>query len=80
MGNQEQVQLFGDKRIRTSWNDAEEKWYFSVIDIIEAIVETDRPRKYWADLKKKLIKEGSEVSEKINCINLKKVDTVRGKN
>lgn len=74
MGNQEQVQLFGDKRIRTSWNDAEEKWYFSVIDIIEAIVETDRPRKYWADLKKKLIKEGSEVSEKIGQLKMKAPD------
>lgn len=74
MGNQEQVQLFGDKRIRTSWNDAEEKWYFSVIDIIEAIVETDRPRKYWADLKKKLKKEGSEVSEKIGQLKMKAPD------
>ena len=50
MSNLEQIQLFGEKQIRTAWNDAEEKWYFSVIDIIAALVETDRPRKYWSDL------------------------------
>lgn len=57
MGNQDQIQFFGEKRIRTSWNDVEEKWYFSVVDIIKALVETARPRKYWADLKKKLVSE-----------------------
>ena len=55
MSNLEQIQLFGEKQIRTAWNDAEEKWYFSVIDIIDALVETDRPRKYWSDLKRKLL-------------------------
>ena len=49
MSNLEQIQLFGEKQIRTAWNDAEEKWYFSVIDIIAALVETDRPRNYWAE-------------------------------
>lgn len=70
MGNQDQIQFFGEKRIRTSWNDVEEKWYFSVIDIIEALVETERPRKYWADLKKKLANEGSEVSDKIGQLKM----------
>lgn len=46
MSNVEQIQLFGDKQIRTAWDDAEEKWYFSITDIIFALVETDRPRKY----------------------------------
>lgn len=70
MSNLEQIQLFGEKQIRTAWNDAEEKWYFSVIDIIAALVETDRPRKYWSDLKRKLITEGSEVSEKIGHLKM----------
>lgn len=70
MGNQDQIQFFGEKRIRTSWNDVEEKWYFSVVDIIKALVETARPRKYWADLKKKLVSEGSEVSDKIGQLKM----------
>lgn len=74
MSNLEQIQLFGEKQIRTAWNDAEEKWYFSVIDIIAALVETDRPRKYWSDLKRKLIAEGSELSEKIGQLKMKSSD------
>ena len=74
MSNLEQIQLFGEKQIRTAWNDAEEKWYFSVIDIIAALVETDRPRKYWSDLMRKLIAEGSEVSEKIGHLKMKAPD------
>ncbi len=70
MSNIEQIQLFGDRQIRTAWNDAEEKWYFSVIDIISALVETYRPRKYWSDLKRKLLAEGSEVSEKIGHLKM----------
>ncbi len=70
MSNLEQIQLFGERRIRTAWNDAEEKWYFSVIDIVAALVETDRPRKYWSDLKRKLLAEGSEVSEKIGHLKM----------
>lgn len=74
MSNQNLIQLFGDKKIRTSWNDVEEKWYFSVIDIIEALVETDRPSKYWNDLKKKLLLEGSELSEKIGKLKMVSAD------
>ena len=74
MSNLEQIQLFGEKQIRTVWNDAEEKWYFSVIDIIAALVDTDRPRKYWSDLKRKLIAEGSELSEKIGQLKMKSSD------
>ena len=58
------IQLFDNKKIRSQWNAEEEKWYFSVVDIIEALTGTDRPRKYWSDLKLKLNKEGSELSEK----------------
>lgn len=74
MSNLEQIQLFGDKQIRTAWNDEEEKWYFSIIDIITALVETDRPRKYWSDLKRKLNAEGSELSEKIGQLKMRSAD------
>ena len=59
------IKLFEEKKVRTVWDDETEEWYFSVVDVIEVLTESDRPRKYWNDLKLKLIKEGSELSEKI---------------
>lgn len=57
--------IFEGSQIRRHWDDDKELWYFAVIDIIEVLTKTDRPRKYWNDLKVKLKTEGSEVSEKI---------------
>ena len=68
------IKLFEDRKIRTIWNEVEEEWYFSIIDVIEVLTETNRPRKYWNDLKKKLQKEGSELSEKIGQLKLKSSD------
>ncbi len=56
--------------MRTVWDDEAERWYFSIIDTIEILTETDRPRKYWSDLKKKLEAEGSELSEKIGRLKM----------
>jgi hypothetical protein len=64
------IQLFEQKQVRSVWNEEEEKWYFSIIDVIEVLTDTDRPRKYWSDLKAKLFKEGSELSEKIGQLKL----------
>lgn len=71
---QNKIKIFENKRVRTVWNDDEEDWYFSVIDVIEILTETERPRKYWSDLKKKLEKEGSELSEKIGQLKLPAAD------
>ncbi|MDD4030068.1 MAG: hypothetical protein PHE07_01385, partial [Bacteroidales bacterium] len=68
------IKLFDQKQIRTLWNEEQEKWYFSIVDVIEALTGTDRPRKYWSDLKAKLEKEGSELSEKIGQLKLKSAD------
>jgi len=59
------IKLFEQKQIRTVWNDEEEKRHFSIVDVIEGLTETDRPRKYWGDLKSKLKREGSQLSENI---------------
>lgn len=48
------IKLFESKKIRSYWNTEEEKWYFSIVDVIEILTGTDRPRKYWSDLKAKL--------------------------
>jgi len=52
------IKVFEDKKIRTVWNDETEQWYFSVVDVCEVLTDTDRPRKYWGDLKLKLKAEG----------------------
>lgn len=74
MTKQTAIKLFEDKKVRTSWNDKEEKWYFSIIDVIQILTQTDRPRKYWSDLKSKLIKEGSQLSEKIGQLKMQSSD------
>ena len=64
------IKLFQDQKIRSQWNADEEEWLFSVIDIIQALTGNERPRKYWNDLKRKLIQEGSEVSDKIGQLKM----------
>ena len=68
------IQLFENKKLRTIWDDEQEKWFISIIDVIEVLTESDRPRKYWSDLKSKLIKEGSEVSDKIGQLKMQAPD------
>jgi len=68
------LKLFEDKRIRTAWDETTEQWYFSVVDVCEVLAETDRPRKYWGDLKLKLKAEGSELSDKIGQLKMKAHD------
>lgn len=68
------IKVFENKNIRTVWNEEEEDWYFSVVDIIEILTGTERPRKYWNDLKKKLTAEGSELSEKIGQLKMAAAD------
>ena len=68
------IKLFEEKQVRSIWNDDSEKWYFSIIDVIQILTDSDRPRKYWSDLKSKLKKEGSELSEKIGHLKMQAED------
>ena len=70
----QKIQLFESKKIRSHWDEEAELWYFSVIDTIEVLTQSDRPRKYWSDLKSKLKKEGSELSEKIGQLKMQASD------
>lgn len=71
---QSNPKFFEKKIIRTSWNEQEEEWYFSIVDVVGVLTETERPRKYWSDLKKKLQQEGCEVSEKIGHLKMLSAD------
>lgn len=64
------IKLFHDQQIRSHWDPEQEQWLFSVIDIIQALTGSERPRKYWGDLKTKLNREGSEVSDKIGQLKM----------
>jgi len=77
MDKENAIKLFQDNRIRVLWDKDQEKWFFSIIDVIEVLTDNSRPRKYWNDLKKKLKNEGSELSEKIGQLKMKASD---GKN
>lgn len=68
------IKLFEEKQVRSVWDAEQEKWYISIVDVIEILTGTDRPRKYWSDLKAKLKKEGSELSEKIGQLKLQSSD------
>lgn len=66
MVQNDRIQLFEDKRIRTAWDEEKEEWYFSIVDVCEVLSGTDNPRRYWSDLKRKLKSEGAvELYEKI---------------
>ncbi len=68
--SQNNLKLFENKKIRYVWNAEEEEWYFSVVDIVEVLTESQNPRRYWSDLKIKLTKEGSELYDKIVQLKL----------
>jgi hypothetical protein len=60
--------------VRSHWDVVQEKWYFSVVDVVQVLTDSERPRKYWSDLKAKLQKEGSEVSEEIGQLKMPSPD------
>lgn len=70
MEKENALKVFEQKQVRTHWDAEKELWFISVIDVIEILTGTDRPRKYWSDLKTKLKKEGSELSEKIGQLKM----------
>ena len=69
-----QIKIFEEKKVRTIWDAENEEWYFSVVDVVAVLTESERPRKYWNDLKKKLQQEGSELSEKIGQLKMPSSD------
>ena len=69
MGQSEAIKLFEEKKVRTIWDDVQEKWYFSVVDVIAILTDSATPRNYWKVLKNRLKKEGNE--SVTNCNQLK---------
>lgn len=68
------IKIFENKKVRSHWDAERETWFFSVIDIIEILTGSTIPKRYWADLKKKLAKEGSQLYEKIVQLKFEAAD------
>jgi BRO family protein len=68
------IKLFESQKIRSHWDAEQEKWFFSVIDVIEVLTESPRPRKYWNALKTKLKLEGSELSQELGQLKMQSAD------
>ena len=69
MTKQEAIKIFEEKKVRTVWDGEQEKWFFSIVDVIEVLTNSPNPRKYWSVLKTRLKKEGSQLTT--NCSQLK---------
>ena len=67
------IKIFEQKRVRSAWNDDEEKWYFSIVDVVGILTESPNPNNYWKVLKHRLVKEGNE--SVTNCNQLKMISS-----
>ena len=74
MEKKNEIKIFEDKKVRTLWDEGQEKWYFSIIDVIEVLTGSPRSRKYWNALKTKLKAEGSQLSHNLGQLKMQSVD------
>lgn len=74
MTKKEAIKFFEEKKVRTLWDDETEEWYFSIIDVIAVLTESDNPRKYWSVLKTRLRKEGNETATNSSQLKMPSLD------
>ena len=74
MDNNDKIQIFEDKKIRTAWNEETEEWYFSVVDVIAVLTDSPNPATYWRVLKKRLKDEGNETVTSCNGLKMTAAD------
>ena len=74
MPKHEIVKIFGERKVRSVWDDEAEKWYFSVVDVVAVLTDSADPRNYWKVLKNRLKKEGNQSVTNCNQLKLKAAD------
>jgi hypothetical protein len=74
MTKQNAIKIFEEKKVRTVWDDENEKWYFSIVDVIEVLTESDNPQVYWRVLKKRLLAEGNQSVTNCNALKMQAAD------
>lgn len=74
MTKKEAIQLFEEKKVRTVWDDEQEEWYFSIVDVCGVLTDSPNPRNYWKVLKHRLLKEGNQTVTNCNQLKLRADD------
>ena len=74
MTQKESIRLFEERKVRAIWDDEQEEWYFSIVDVISILTDSPNPRKYWSVLKTRLKREGSELTTNCSQLKMKSVD------
>ncbi len=74
MEKQTSIKLFETKQVRSNWDAEQEKWFFSIVDVIEVLTGSTIPKRYWTDLKKKLKVEGSQLYDNIVQLKMQSAD------
>ena len=74
MVKKQTIKLFEEKKVRTVWDDEQEKWYFCVVDVVEVLTDSANPQTYWRVLKNRLKKEGNETVTNCNALKLRAAD------
>ena len=70
----EAVRLFEERKVRSVWDDQNEKWYFSIVDVVAILTDSPNPQTYWRVLKKRLKDEGNETVTNCNGLKLQATD------
>lgn len=68
------IQIFENKKVRTIWDEEQEKWYFAIVDVIDVLTDSANPQVYWRVLKKRLIAEGNETVTNCNGLKMQAAD------
>jgi len=74
MTKENAIRLFQDQKVRVQWDDEQEKWFFSIVDIIGILTDSPNPRKYWSVLKSRLKQEGSQLATKCSQLKMQSAD------
>lgn len=74
MTKKESLQLFEEHRVRTAWDSEQEKWYFSIVDVVAVLTESSNPQTYWRVLKNRLVAEGNQTVTNCNAFKMRAVD------
>lgn len=74
MTKEKAIKFFNEKQIRTYWDEEQEKWYFSIVDVVGVLTESENPQVYWRVLKKRLLAEGNETVTNCNGLKMEAVD------
>jgi len=77
MTQKHKIQLFEEKKVRTVWDDQQEQWYFSIVDVCAVLTDSENPQAYWRKLKQRLKEEGNETVTNCHALKMRAADGMR---